>query len=287
VQSLTYSQNFLVDQDLVSKLVDRAIFKPEDTILDIGAGKGIITKELVKYTNNVIGIEIDERFKAELSKIKGGSVVYEDFLNYLLPDKPFKTFSNVPFNRTAEILKRLLASNFFSEGFLVMQEDACKKYGGEQLDCLNTMLSVIYGASYTFDIAYKFSNSDFSPIPQFNIVLLHIQTRKEPLVDANDKESFYDFVSYIFNCAKFDIGSLKELFSYSQLKRFKQDISLDSSSKPSEIMINQYIYLFNFLKNKFPESLLLTKGHYMKNVKDQSSIQKIHRSRRDSNWKMK
>jgi 16S rRNA A1518/A1519 N6-dimethyltransferase RsmA/KsgA/DIM1 with predicted DNA glycosylase/AP lyase activity len=186
-----------------------------------------------------------------------------------------------------QILKKLLNSKYFEEGFIVIQEEASFKYGGEQLNSLNTMLSVIYGVEYTFEIAHKFSNADFSPIPKFNIVLLHIQKRKNPLVNSNEVQNFNDFVSYIFNRTKINIESLKELFTKSQFNRFKIDIKLDINSKPSEIKIDQYIYLFNFLKNNFKDKLALTNGYFQKIDNEQKGIEKIHRTRNDLDWRKK
>ena len=149
------------------------------------------------------------------------------------------------------------------------------------------MLSVIYGVAYSFEIVHKFSNSDFFPIPQFDIVLLHIQKRKNSLVNPNEIESFKDFISYVFNKTKEDIGSLKELFTYNQFIRLKKETKLKIDAKPSEVNINQYIYLFNFLKNNFKEKLYLTNGYFEKLNSEQKEIEKIHRTRNDLDWRKK
>jgi 23S rRNA (adenine-N6)-dimethyltransferase len=94
MQKIAHSQNFLVNNNLVSKLVSNSMFNQDDIVLDIGAGRGIITNELAKYSKNIIAIEIDEHLFLELLSIKGIKVVKEDFLIYELPQMPFKTFSN-------------------------------------------------------------------------------------------------------------------------------------------------------------------------------------------------
>ncbi|MEK7472430.1 MAG: rRNA adenine N-6-methyltransferase family protein [Patescibacteria group bacterium] len=60
IRSVAYSQNLLVDDNLVEKLVSSSHINNGDTVLEIGAGKGIITKELLKKAGNVVVFEIDQ-----------------------------------------------------------------------------------------------------------------------------------------------------------------------------------------------------------------------------------
>lgn len=290
MQDLTHSQNFLTNIKLVTRLVKEAGIKPNDIVVDIGAGRGDITEEISKYSRNVIAIEIDkylfEKLQERFKENKNIDIVNIDFTNYTLPKKEFKVFSNIPFNQTAQILKKLMDSNM-SCAYVVIQREASFKFGGQQLGKSNSMLSVINGVKYTFNTLHRFDRYDFYPIPNVDTVLLEIKRKENPLVNQSDSTKFSDFISYIFNKAKPDIGSLKDLFTFNQLVRFEKEIRLFKKLQPRDVSIDQFVYIFNFLLNNFPKKLDLTKGFGKRMKEEEKKIQKIHRTRKDIDWNIK
>ena len=106
-----YTQNFIVSKDLISELVKKSSITKDYLVYEIGAGEGAITNELLKKAKKVVAFEIDtnlfnklsQRFKNEKSlKLRLG-----DFLSFSLPKQPYKVFSNIPFNITSSIVKKL------------------------------------------------------------------------------------------------------------------------------------------------------------------------------------
>ena len=110
LQRRVLSQNFFYSRKLVSWLLRKSSIGPKDTVLDIGAGKGIITELLLKITHQVIAIEIDALLCSYLeNKFKTDphvQVINKDFLRYLLPLHPYKVFANIPFCIEGEIIRK-------------------------------------------------------------------------------------------------------------------------------------------------------------------------------------
>ena len=79
-------QNFLIDKNIINKIVDSIDSKKEDLIIEIGPGSGALTKELVKRESDIICFEIDERLKERLYSIdsKKLKIVFGDFLKIKL-----------------------------------------------------------------------------------------------------------------------------------------------------------------------------------------------------------
>jgi len=133
---LKYSQNFLKSKNLVVKILELSSIGPQDLVLEIGPGKGIITEELARRAREVVAIEKDkglflflkEKFKNN-PKIK---ILNIDFLKFQLPKFPYKIFSNIPFFITGEIIKKnhfykTWRKKFFRRGLFNYPKRSSKK----------------------------------------------------------------------------------------------------------------------------------------------------------------
>src|SRR5689334_9002091 len=107
------SQNFLHNRKLTEKLVRLSSIGQNDTVLEIGPGKGIITEQLIHIARNIIAVELDtelylylrRRFARSLYKL---NLVNKDFLRYRLPQSSYKVFANIPFSIEGKIIRKLL-----------------------------------------------------------------------------------------------------------------------------------------------------------------------------------
>src|SRR5215510_3175666 len=132
---IVYSQNFLRSAKLVRALIERSSIKHDDLVLDIGAGKGVITDQLLIHCRRVEAIEKDRALCEGLKRLYGNHPRVDvrccDFMTYSLPSAPYKVFANIPYTRTTDILRKLLdASNPPQEAWLVVQREAAFKYVG-------------------------------------------------------------------------------------------------------------------------------------------------------------
>lgn len=109
---LSAGQNFLTGSGVIRRLVRRAKIRSGDRVIEIGAGKGHITRELLRVGAEVTAYELDrslakrlcERFAGE----KSLKVIAGDFLKSELPRSgDYKIFANIPFARTTEIMRHM------------------------------------------------------------------------------------------------------------------------------------------------------------------------------------
>lgn len=266
-KSILYSQNFLKDKNLVSKLVDNSSITEDDTVYEIGAGKGIITNELISRCKKVIAFEIDDnlyqklKFKYENEdKLK---LFNKNFLDYFLPNKIYKVFSNIPFNITSDIIKKLtLTENSPINAYLVIQKEAAYKFIGKPFIKNNNQIAILIKPWFDLKIIYSFNKSDFFPRPNIDIVLLKITKKDKPDVEYKYRNQYQDFISYSFN-------------------QFKQN------RKPSEIDYENWVKLFyEFIKLPNNKKYKVN-GFYNKLLKEQSKLSKINRTRNDKDWRKK
>ena len=106
-------QNFLINPDVISDIIEFADIKPDDTILEIGPGVGFVTEQLVKYAKKVIAIELDDDAIKELSKLEADNleIIHADILKTDLSnicEEKLKVVANIPYYITSPIIAHLL-----------------------------------------------------------------------------------------------------------------------------------------------------------------------------------
>ena len=177
VTKLSHSQNFLQSKELVEKLVEGSSLNKDDFAIEVGPGKGIITDALAKRCSKVLAIEADEKLYVELidrfDSHENIEIKNQDFLESDLPKGEYKVFSNIPFNITSDLVRKLLDSeNPPSDSYLIIQKDAAERFAGFAGE---TLFSVLYKPWFEFSIEHEFKRSDFVPNPSVDTVLLWIK----------------------------------------------------------------------------------------------------------------
>lgn len=288
---IKYSQNFLGNDSLVRDLLTKTSISSNDIVYEIGAGSGIITQELCKKAKRVIAFELDRNLYDKLLKRFQGNKSLDlkpvDFLSYKLPNYPYKVFSNIPFNITSEIIKKLTFSDTPPEDcYLLVQYEAARKFAGKPIDSKNSQIAVILNPWFEFRIIHKFNSSDFFPKPNVEIILLEIKKRHSFLIDNKNKQKYEDFVIYTFNQSRPNVTEgLSNLIRKQDLIKLAEPFGFSPNSKPSELDFENYYALFNLFISISKNRQGVIRGSFAKQLKQQESIEKIHRTRVDKNWR--
>ena len=289
--SIKFSQNFTANGSLITDLIRQSSITGEDLVYEIGPGTGSITSELAKVCRQVIATEIDknlyEKLKVKFTSLSNVQIVFGDFNISQLPKQQYKVFSNIPFNITASIIKKLTDSDKPPvDTYLFVQEESADKFCGNSKE---TQSSLLIKPWFDISVIYHFKKTDFRPVPNVEIVLLRMARRIQPLVTANNKQLYKDFVVYSFNQWKPTLKEgLKNIFSDIQFTRLSNNLKFSINSKPTDLTFDQWLGLFNFFVCGTDISKkVLINGAESKLKTQQSKLDKIHRTRIDKNWKQK
>ncbi|MDR1693454.1 MAG: rRNA adenine N(6)-methyltransferase family protein [Oscillospiraceae bacterium] len=195
---VSVSQNFLTERKTIRRLIRIAGLRKADHVVEIGAGKGHITRELAKTCARVSAYEIDPSLSARLrgmfASADGVRVTRGDFLEKPLPgDGPYKVFSNIPFSRTSEIIRKLTGPGSPPEDiWLVTEKGAALRFQGIPGD---TRASLLLKPFYTAEIRYTFRREDFHPAPSVDVVLLHLKPKPEPDLPLSRRREYEAFIA--------------------------------------------------------------------------------------------
>lgn len=234
-------QNFIKFPSLVRELMAATDITADDLVIEIGSGKGIITKELRKKNVEVIAIEKD----VELAEATGAVPV--DFLEYALPRKrKYKIFSNIPFSKTSEIINKImLEKNMPEMMYLIMQLEAAEKFAGQQYQTQSSVLTLPW---FEVKILGEIDRTNFTLKPQVKIVFVEFRKREKPFIGDDDKIKFRKFVVNGFGAWKGTfLEAYKKMFTYNQLKKVEKMYQL-TGKKPSEVSFDNWLLVFKTWK---------------------------------------
>lgn len=278
-----YSQNFLKDPSLVASLLDGSGIGSNDTVYEIGPGKGIITEQLARRSRQVVAIEKDPHLAAWLRQRFAGvpNMIIQtgDFLHYPLPHKPYRVFANIPFNITAAIVTKLTTTaSPPDEASLIMQKEAAEMFLGKPRESLRTILLKPW---FEMKIVHTFQRQDFLPAPRVDVVMLRLRKRGPPLVTSADRDCFRDFVVHIFTTWQpLQEARLKGIFSRQQIKYMQRELSIDLQTTPTALSCEQWLNLFGYFKRVGSEQAKQKiAGSELRLIQQQNQLQKIHRTR--------
>lgn len=182
------SQNFLTSGKIIRRIIYKTTLNSNDRVIEIGAGKGHITRELQKICGIVTAIEVDKKLYLKLNeKFSDADNIHllnRDFLKWNLPRYgDYKIFSNIPFNITTKIIKKITgAPNPPTDSWLIMEKGAAKRFCGKPYE---TTASLQLKRYFDVNIMYYLRREDFHPMPSVDIVVVHLRRKKKPDVPKN------------------------------------------------------------------------------------------------------
>ena len=171
------SQHFLRNPRLALVLIGHSNLKKRDTVVENGAGSGVITSALARRVSRVIAIEPDgeavTKLRRHLAKqgYENVEVVEKDFMDYELPSGSYKVFANPPFHLSSAIMHKLIESLNPPEAiYLILQKQFALKLLNNDRH-YTSQLGLALTRDYTTRIRLPLKPTDFTPPPAVPTVL--------------------------------------------------------------------------------------------------------------------
>jgi len=182
--NLMLDQSFMVSVEMIKKIVSLAEINRHETVLEVGSGIGLLTKEIAKYSKNVIAVEIDKRLagilRCELKNFDNVEIRNDNILRILDKERPVfnKVISNTPYSICEALLQRLAMYDFglailtVPKGFahILTAKKGQKKY---------SMLSFFSQEFFNIKIVCFLPKQAFYPEPKTNSAIVLLKPKRK------------------------------------------------------------------------------------------------------------
>jgi len=245
------SQNFLIDKNIIAKIVEIADVQAKDKILEIGPGTGAITQHLLDAGAHVLAIEKDTLFADHLDRLQTPDhrleVISTDFLKFPLDSigSGWKVVANIPYKITAPILELLCThSEQFQSFTLVVQKEVTDRIKAKPKTKECGSLTIFLQFYTTFQTILPIPSTCFYPEPSVESTAVHLLSRKPP--SDIDPDCFFALVRKAFQQRrKMLTSSLRN--SHPELKQHLEEIGISSKARPEELSFEDWIRLYFIL----------------------------------------
>ena len=183
-----FSQNFLVDDQIVSRIVATISPKKSDNIVEIGPGKGSLTFPLLEHLDHLSVIEIDRDLISFLKLKKQDKLtIYEaDALkfDYGLISDNLRIVGNLPYNISSPLLFRLLSSkNQIIDMTFLLQKEVVDRIVASHGSKTYGRISVMMQSFFEVESMFTVPKESFDPQPKIESAILYLKTRTKPLTE--------------------------------------------------------------------------------------------------------
>jgi 16S rRNA (adenine1518-N6/adenine1519-N6)-dimethyltransferase len=192
-------QHFLVDHTVIERQVRYAKIKKGERVLEIGAGLGFLTDDLLKAGAEVVAIESDRKFCEYLREKFGDrlELIEGDATKVVLPEFD-KVVSNLPYQISSEITFRILETRKFDIAILMYQKEFAERMVAGEISALYGRLSVMAAYRADCEILEIVNRRCFWPQPKVDSALVLMKSRP-PRFQPKDEKLFVDIVRVLFS----------------------------------------------------------------------------------------
>jgi len=252
-----FSQNFLVREDVIEKLISYASIGKEDVVLDVGAGLGFLAERLAKVAGQVIAVEIDSRLfrilVRRLRKYKNVMILKGNILRMKVPE--FNKVVSIPPYSISSPLIFWLFERKFECAVLTFQEEFAKRLVASPgtKDYGRLTVSVYYHAES--DLLDFIPKEYFWPTPEVNSMIIRLRPRKPPF-HVESEEGFFDFIRAVFTQKNKKLRNAVQVFF--------NDIGLKLPKDYAKQIIDSMPFCDRRVRELMPEELGLAFNHLIK-----------------------
>lgn len=252
-----FGQNFLIDSNVVKKIVACANIDENTTVIEIGPGLGSMTELLCDSAKKVICFEIDHDMvyilTNELNK-DNLEIIEKDFLkvdlkDYIKDEERIIVVSNLPYYITTPIISKILEDNIVSEIYVMVQDEVADRLvsdaGSKEYGSLSVLIRYYSNAKYEF----KVSRNCFYPSPNVDSAIVSMKKCKKDY-SLNNEANFLKFVQDIFAMRRKTL--INNVLNKYSVKREKiedilKEMGLDPNVRSESLNLDKIVELYQKL----------------------------------------
>lgn len=200
-----FGQNFLIDRNVIDRIITAVSPQPNQTIIEIGPGRGALTSRLIESAAQVISIELDRELVPELRakfatasnfKVIEADALTAAYCEIVRPAETARVVANLPYNVGTAILQRLIDQRqCISEMTLMLQREVIDRITAPPGSSERGFLSVLVEAYCETEKLFDVPPQAFRPVPKVWSTVARLRVREKTAVDVKDEKLLWQVVS--------------------------------------------------------------------------------------------
>ena len=242
-----WGQNFLVDNNLLEKIINNVKIDSNENVLEIGPGQGALSEKLVGICNELHMVEIDRdliTILKEHDKLSQAEIINQDILKVDLPTLDIKNpvvVGNIPYNITSPIvfwLIKHLAS--WNRAYLMVQKELAQRLTAKIGTKDYSRLTVMTSLYFDIRICFLISPNVFLPKPKVQSAFIEIMKKENSYHKDINLKLFDQIVRMAFNQRRKMLRN-----SLSSLEIDVKNCAIDFTKRPEQLSIEDFIEISN------------------------------------------
>lgn len=242
-----FGQNFLNDDTILDKIVSLFCPNKNDLVLEIGPGKGALTKK-IKGTN-LVCIEIDTDLKPYL---KDYNVIYDDVLNINLKEllknykyKKLYIIGNLPYYITSPIMEHIIKSRINPDKMIFMvQKEVADRYSSKENSSNYGYMTIFLNHYFDVKKEFEVSKKYFNPMPKVDSAIISLN--KKTYQDMPDE--YFEFLKICFHLKRKTLRNNLKNYDWNIIKNVLDKHNIKESIRSEELSEEIFIEIFDNLK---------------------------------------
>jgi len=262
-------QNFIIDGNIINKIVESANIDENSGVIEIGPGFGTLTQGLCKKAKKVVAIEIDKSLRPvhkETLNYDNIKIIYEDFMKIdvdKLIEEEFagmdvKLVANLPYYITTPIIMKILEDKYKISRIVVMvQKEVANRLNAKPGTKEYSAISLAVQFRSNTSIAMIVPSSVFMPKPKVDSAVIALDILKEPRVNVIDEKMLFAVIRGSFNQRRKTIlNGLSNKFNCSKdiIKEVLQNVNIDPGIRGENLSIQEFARISDEMNKSFEYS---------------------------------
>ncbi len=240
-----WGQNFLIDHNIIKKIISTLNYNKSHHILEIGPGKGALTNHLTKLGNQISAVEIDPMLCQYLNDLKLNNLTLynEDILSFDCSNisEEYVIIGNLPYNISTPILFKFMAEKRWNQLVVMLQKEVAERIVSKENNKKYGRTSIMMQSFFNIELSFNIPNTVFRPMPEIKSSLLSITPKNNNQVDYNNLKIV---VQNAFKHRRKKLThNLKNIIEPDKLKEVK-------NQRAEQLTITQYQELSHFIIKK-------------------------------------
>lgn len=246
-------QNFLVDENIARKIIHHVAATPDDAIVEIGPGFGVLTKYLVSSTKRVIAVEIDRKLSRHLAVQFGchqnfvlieGDFLKEDLADFTGAGEKLRVLGNIPYHITSPVIFKVFgARHLVADMILMIQKEVARRIVAQPGSKDYGILSVFSQLHSSPKILFSVSKNVFIPKPDVDSAVVRWDFSRPLAAAVSSYEILDNVVHATFQQRRKMLR--KSLQQITEIVDRLNEIDFDLQKRPEELSPTDFVKLSN------------------------------------------